>query len=417
MGLEAGGGLAERRRLLERARSRYDDGERARDLRPEIAASWDRCGRRRQPHVASLPPVATSDGGTEIGRELADTPLGRATELIGELGAVAASEGFVAAVFDESGRIVWSDGSPDMRRTALAADFVPGTDWSEQSAGTNAPALAIETGRPATVFAGEHWSDAVHDWVCYAAPVRDARGRTIGALDLSSTWKRASELAGVTVRSLARLVEATLAAPEHGASELAVTDQGERTPDPTGLRIELLGRPGVTLDGRPVHLTSRQIEILAVLALVGPCSLDQLHARVYGDAAVSTTTLKAEVSHLRKAIGGGIGSRPYSIDVPVTSDVESLRASLASGSVTGALELYDGQLLPESESPFLVDERHHLDVRLRTTLLQSGSPSDLLRFAEVHPHDEAIVRAASTRTALDQPIAAEVAAALDRLTR
>ncbi|MEM8745471.1 MAG: transcriptional regulator [Actinomycetota bacterium] len=405
MTVDAGDSLVERRRQLDRARASYVDGDRPDDttdgLRSEIRASWDRC--RTSPACDGTSDVTTIDDPTT----LSDTPLAPAAELIDELGQVADSEGYVAAVTDEFGRIVWSEGSADMRRAADEAGFLPGTLWSEAAAGTNAPGLALATGRPATVFAGEHWSEPVHDWVCYAAPVHDSSGRVVGSLDLSSTWARASELAGTTVRSLARLVEARLA-----DRPLATTDDRVG-----GLQVELLGWPRVTLDGHEVHLSLRQIEILAVLVLMGPCTLDQLHAQVYGDAPVSASTLKAEVSHLRKNLGGVIGSRPYSVDVDVVSDVGRLHSSLDDGSIATAAQQYGGQLLPESESPFVTDQRHHLDVLLRTRLLQSGTPSDLLRFARVHPYDVEIVEAARRRTAPDSAVAAEVAAALDRLSR
>jgi hypothetical protein len=52
-----------------------------------------------------------------------------------------------------------------------------------------------------------------------------------------------------------------------------------------------------------------------VLALRGIATLEELHAFVYGDRAVGATTLKAEISHLRRALGGAIASRPYRLTV------------------------------------------------------------------------------------------------------
>ena len=34
--------------------------------------------------------------------------------------------------------------------------FVPGADWSEESAGTNAPGTALALGRPVQIFGPEH---------------------------------------------------------------------------------------------------------------------------------------------------------------------------------------------------------------------------------------------------------------------
>ncbi len=183
------------------------------------------------------------------------------------------------------------------------------------------------------------------------------------------------------------------------------------------LQIERLGSPCVRIDGREVAVTLRQLEILTALALHGPSSLGTLHAHVYGDAPVSPATLKAEISHLRKALGGVIGSRPYSIDVPVRVDVLEVQSSVRSGRYGRALDLYRGQLLPDSESPLVTDERHHLDVVVRSSLLRSAGAGDLVRFAAVHPYDAEILEVAERRLVPGEACETDLAAALARLQR
>ena len=84
------------------------------------------------------------------------------------------------------------------------------------------------------------------------------------------------------------------------------------------------------LDGQRLLLNRRQTEILALLALhPSGLSVEHLHALVYGDSAVTTSTLKAEVSHLRAALGGQLSSRPYRLTMPVATDVEEVLAAAA----------------------------------------------------------------------------------------
>ena len=72
------------------------------------------------------------------------------------------------------------------------------------------------------------------------------------------------------------------------------------------------------LDGRRLLLNRRQTEILALLAMnPDGVSLERLHALVYGDQGVTLSTLKAEVSHLRSALGGQLTSRPYRLTMPL----------------------------------------------------------------------------------------------------
>lgn len=283
--------------------------------------------------------------------------------------------GLVAAVTDRSGRIVWSYGSRVMQRRSEQVGFVPGGRWDEASVGTNALGLALRTGRAATVFSTEHYSRSVHGWVCYAVPLLDREtGLVQGVLDLSTTTDRAHPLVMSTARALGRLL--TSAAPA-------------RVPDGPALDLRVLGSWQVRVGGDRLVLPRRQIEVLVLLALhPDGLSLEQLHARLYGDAAVSTATLKAEVSHLRTALRGGIGSRPYRLTVPVDSDLQRVLRALDRGDVAGAVETAGGDLLPGSESPDVCEWRDYVTVALRSAVLGCADVAPVLRLADASPYDE-----------------------------
>jgi hypothetical protein len=393
--------LLRRRRRLEVARDRFTvDESDSIAVRDDVHASWARCAG----HLTSELTEAPVDG-DEVGERWEASPIRRAAgDLIAELQRVADDGDFVAAVTDETGRIVWSWGGRSMARIAERVNFVTGGRWDEHSAGTNAPGLALVTGEPTTVFAVEHWCAAVQDWVCYAAPVRGPDGRPIGVLDLSTTWRRATPLGLTTVAALARLVEQQVRAqPSVGAS--AAT-----------LQLRVLGTGSVALDSLPLLVPLRQLEILLVLATRGHATLDELHAFIYGDRTVSLTTLKAEISHLRRAVGGAIASRPYRLTATVDADCASLLGKLRRGDVSGAVDDYRGQLLPRSEAPFVIEHRHHIDVALRTAVLRWGAAADLLRFAEVHPFDVEVLERAGAVVAPDDPCLADIAAGLSWAT-
>ncbi len=126
----------------------------------------------------------------------------------------------------------------------------------------------------------------------------------LGVVDLSTTWDRTHPIGLATARVLARLIETAM--PLSAANPMLVEERG-----PTGLQLRLLGNAEATLDGSRLLLNRRQTEILAILALhPDGLSLDRLHALVYGDQAVTLSTLKAEVSHLRAALGGQLRRAP-----------------------------------------------------------------------------------------------------------
>jgi hypothetical protein len=404
--------LTLRRRALERERSQFDPM--SADVEPDdpVRGSWLRC----VPRLSEEQDKAPLDRPDEANDRWDASPIRRAMpELAGELEQIARDGDLVAAVTDESGRILWSWGGRWMRDRAERVNFGLGGRWDERSVGTNAIALALITGRPSTVFAVEHWCAAVHEWVCYSAPVHDHTGRPIGVIDLSTTWDRSNPLGLPTVTALARVVE-NQTRPTRWIRGLG---PGGGRVGPVGLDLRVLGRGSAVLDGLPVLLTQRQLEILTILACVGEASLGHLHALLHGDRPTSPTTTKVEISQLRRVVGRIIGSRPYRLTVPVRCDLTDLFDHLDAGDVDRAAALYRGQLLDRSDAPFVVERRHQCDVALRTALLRSGTTDQLLGFADIHPYDVEVLERAIAVAAPDDPrlatATARLAVALDGL--
>jgi hypothetical protein len=174
----------------------------------------------------------------------------------------------------------------------------------------------------------------------------------------------------------------------------------------------VLGEPQATLDGAPVRLTLRQLEILTIVAVLGSATLGHLHANLYGDRPVSLATLKAEMSHLRRALGGRLDSRPYRLTLSCRVDAVELQETLDRGDVERAAGLYRGQLLPSSESPFVAAHRQHLDVALRTALLRRGTSSAVLRYTAVHPYDVEVLERGRRLASADDPLVPALTARL-----
>jgi hypothetical protein len=144
-------------------------------------------------------------------------------------------------------------------------------------------------------------------------------------------------------------------------------------------QLRLLGddRPSVSFDGRSIVLRRRQAEILALLCL-SPHGLttEQLGSDVYGDRAANST-VRGEVSRLRKQIGLAIETDPYRLAGHVESDVGRVRALLLRGAVEEAAELYGGPLLPQSDAPGVERERDALEGWMRHAVM-TGEDLDAL---------------------------------------
>lgn len=352
-------------------------------VRAEVLDSW----RRSATHLQVDREAAPLDDVARTADEWRASPLYEPVlQLLPELSQMVEDE-FVVAITDPAGKILFSMAGDAMRRHAEEVNFVPGGHWDEPSVGTNALDLALRTARPQAVFSAEHFSVAVHDWVCYSAPVLDpGTGRPLGVLDVSSTWEHAHPLALTAATSLARNLQQQLApAP---ASALA---------------LRTLGSPRVTVDGREVHLSPRQLELVTVLSLHDGLDLEQLHAALYPEGAATTSTCKAEVSHVRRRLGETVGSRPYRLAGRVAADHLEVERLLETGQIHAAVAGYRGPMLPSSDAPAVVEHRNFLHVALRRAVLATADPDLLVTFGRTDPDDREIHEHALALLPTDDP--------------
>jgi hypothetical protein len=142
--------------------------------------------------------------------------------------------------------------------------------------------------------------------------------------------------------------------------------------------VRVLGdHPRVTVDGSSIPLGRRQAEIVALLCLrPDGLTTEQLGTELYGDHAANST-VRGEVSRLRKHLGVAIETDPYRLAGHVESDVRRVRTLLSRGAVQDAAELYAGSLLPQSDAPGIERERDSLEGWIRHAVM-TGDDRDAL---------------------------------------
>jgi hypothetical protein len=349
-------------------------------VREIVADSWLRSVAAGIKADTSEPPITLD---RSVLRQYRDEhPLAQIFPLLADVLGQAAQEcDAVMAVADEQGQLLWVSGSTGVLRRAEAISFVEGAQWDEAHAGTNAPGTALRLDSPVTIRAAEHFVRPVQRWSCAAAPIHElATGRILGVVDVTGGDDIGSPQTSAMIRAAARMAEAELAriaaVRQQGgsASELALSRLQAQAS--AGLRLQALGRPDMVLTagGRSLRLSLRHSEILAVLAThPGGLSGDELAVMLYpGD--VSPATLRAEMVRLRSLLGADVlASRPYRLCAEVTSDWVAVAAKLAAGDLAGALKLYPGPLLPQSEAPEVVRLRTDLHGWLRALVLADGA--------------------------------------------
>jgi GAF domain len=351
-------------------------------LRLVVADSWRRSlATGVDPDLSGARPAAS----VALDRIRDTHPLAPALPVIRRLLVDDATDaGVVVAVTAADGTLLWVEGDRKACRKAERMNFVPGADWSERGAGTNAPGTALALDAELQIRGTEHFSRIVQPWSCTAVPVHDpATGALIGAIDLTGGSQ-------VALPQTLALVRATAVAVENHLALLRLSQPAVAASTATA-RLTVLGadRPRWQVSdehGRPrtSTLTGRHADILVLLGR-HPEGLSADHlAMLLDDKDLDVVTIRAEMSRLRRVIGADfIASRPYRLLSPIDSDMGDVFDALEAGDVDTALTRYTGTLLPQSVSPGIARLRTELSASLRGAVLSAGKLALLRRWLEL----------------------------------
>lgn len=303
---------------------------------PEIVASWQRSAHKHQ--LKDQQDCAPGGDAYEARLKWEASPLRpAATPLLKQVTHLVNEGKYFASLATPEGQLLWAYACAPLRGMTERGNVVPGGRWDEQSVGTTGLSLALTLKRPVTVFANEHYLPMLQGLVCYSAPIiHPQSGDLHGILSLGTGCEQHTPMAEVAISALAQ----------------DIAQQLPRYIPQAELEIHALGQPSVLFRGKPLHLTPRMIEILCILALnPDGLALEACHAALYGDEHIATTTLKAELSHLRTLLDGRITSRTYRLLGTVWVDFIELWEALRQHQTDTAHRLYRGELLPHSQSP------------------------------------------------------------------
>ncbi|WP_042410726.1 helix-turn-helix domain-containing protein [Streptacidiphilus carbonis] len=355
-------------------------------VRELVAQSWRRSSDARVAQDAEAPVTLTD---ADLLAYRAAHPLSRVIGVLRQIVGTAAEDGrHLMAVSDAAGRLLWVEGNRAARARAARINFVEGALWDEAHAGTNAPGTALALDHEVQIFATEHFRQTVQAWTCAAAPIHDpATGRILGVVDLTGGDAVANPYSLALVRVAARACEEALWLPPRAGDPLGVAGPLRPAAPTTPIRLQALDRCEGTLrlaDDRTVRLTRRHTELLIMLTLhQDGLTGDQLAGLLHsGEATGSPTTLRVELTRLRRIVGELLDSRPYRLTAPVQADYLDTAAALRRGDLAAAVAGYPGPLLPSSEAPGVVAQRRWLDTQLRASVLADGDPGTIRAWAD-----------------------------------
>ncbi|NNJ12736.1 GAF domain-containing protein [Chloroflexales bacterium ZM16-3] len=180
--------------------------------RPIVRDSWRRC-RDSQVDVLrqiAAPGVSSDDQLAHL-RASSAALMAAARPVLKRISEALADIGYVVAIGDIGARLLEICGRPDMLRQLARRNFLPGSDWSETVAGTNAIGTALATGRVVQLTAAEHYCEGWQDVTCTSAPIRSpTTGALLGALDITGDYRLARPFLATYLAAAARAIEQNL---------------------------------------------------------------------------------------------------------------------------------------------------------------------------------------------------------------
>jgi len=152
-----------------------------------VAASWCRSGLKHGLSAgdASKPNVVSGSELT-LRRQRHELLLDVAGPLLDQLFQTVAATGCAVMLSDSDGVVLEARSLAGDRETFDRVGLMPGGVWSEASEGTNGIGTCLVEGRAVTIHRDEHFASRNIGISCMDAPLHDARGRLVGALDVSS---------------------------------------------------------------------------------------------------------------------------------------------------------------------------------------------------------------------------------------
>jgi len=175
-----------------------------------IAQSWQKCRATGiDPETLCAPTVLSFEYLKEYMQE---HELGQAGgEVLQSFSSLMSASEHVLVLADTKGQLLHSVGQQEIQKKLEKINFMPGADWSEETAGPNGVGTTLVIGRPELVLGTEHYCQGWQPWVCYGAPIYSpGHNSIIGAVDITGPAHHVkSESLALTI-SIAKSIEQVL---------------------------------------------------------------------------------------------------------------------------------------------------------------------------------------------------------------
>ena len=121
-----------------------------------------------------------------------------------------AGTNFMVAYSDDKGLVLDTIYDKTCLQTDVGKTVIPGSIWAEKICGTNGLGLSVEIKKPTIVSGKEHFFVAHEKISCFASPIINYDGKTIGIIDASTDSKSREQHTLALVKLTTRSIETKL---------------------------------------------------------------------------------------------------------------------------------------------------------------------------------------------------------------
>lgn len=161
--------------------------------RSAVAASWSRSLQHGLDPESALPPRRLDSQEFQRALERVGPLVDLAQDVLDRLFQSVGDAGCCVLLTDHEGVPLSRRGKPCDDSDFDKLGLWTGVMWNEECGGTNGIGTSLAEGRPLTIYRDEHFFTRNIGLSCTVAPIRDAKGEIVAALDVSNARRDHSE--------------------------------------------------------------------------------------------------------------------------------------------------------------------------------------------------------------------------------